>query len=330
MRPRVIYMGTPDFSVPSLERLAANDQCEVALVVTQPDRPAGRGKKLVSPAVKTAADRLGLPVLQTATLRDPDVRQKIVDIQPDLIVVAAFGVILGRWILELPVRGCVNLHASLLPNYRGANPIAAAIAQGEPVTGVTLMQMDRGLDTGGMYASTEVAIEPEDTTESLTPELAAAAGELLEVNLSALLDGSLAAVPQGEGATLARQMTKADGWIDFTRPAVELERHVRAMWPWPRAWTTGPGGERVQVHATQVVPDEQMSPGKIIHSDNAVRVGTGEGLLELRRVQLPGGRPIEGTALLRADALANGLVLGAVDEPDDVPPLVVPVEGTGA
>src|SRR5699024_2299904 len=151
-RPRIIFMGTPDFAVPALEHLAEFEGAEIALVVTQPDRRAGRGKQMSSPAVKIAADRLGLPVLQTGTVRNAEVRERIVDIQPDLVVVSAFGMILGRWILELPAHGCVNLHASLLPKYRGANPIAAAIASGEQETGVSLMRMDRGLDTGPVYA----------------------------------------------------------------------------------------------------------------------------------------------------------------------------------
>lgn len=325
MRARVMYMGTPDFSVPSLEALARSHLCDLALVVTQPDRPAGRGKKHASPAVKTAAERLGVPVLQAATLRDPEVRQRIIDVQPDLVVVAAFRMILGKWVLELPPRGCINLHASLLPKYRGANPIAAAIAEGEEVTGVTLMQMDQGLDTGAVYATIPVAIASDDTTESLTPRLATAAGALLHGHLASLLDGSLTAAPQGEGATVTRQMTKADGWLHFTRPAVELERHARAMWPWPRAWTTDTEGERIQVHAAGIAEGEAVGPGEVAHRGGEVLVGTGEGALVLRRVQMAGRRPIEGDALLRLQALSEGRTLGGVDAPGDLPPLVIPV-----
>lgn len=326
MKPRVIFMGTPDFAVPALQRLAASDLCDVALVVTQPDRAAGRGKKLQSPPVKLAADDLGLTVVQTSTLRDPDVRQRIIDVQPDLIVVAAFGMILGRWILELPTYGCINLHASLLPKYRGANPIAAAIALGEQETGVTLMHMDRGLDTGAMYATQRLAIEPDDTTESLTPKLADVAGELLNTNLESLLDGSATATPQPAGATLTRPMTKADGWMDWTRPAEELERHVRAMWPWPRAWMTTPSGERMQVHRAKVAESDSMSPGHVLNDGARVVVGCGTGALELSVVQLPGKKPIEGHALIHASALENGTQLGLVDGPGNILPLVAPVE----
>lgn len=325
MKPRVIYMGTPGFAVPALERLAASDIADIALVVTQPDRPAGRGKKLVSPAVKIAADGLGLPVLQTGTLRDPAIRQQVIDAKPDLIVVAAFGMILGKWILDLPERGCVNLHASLLPKYRGANPIAAAIAMGEHETGVTLMQMDRGLDTGSMYAMKRIEIGAEDTTDSLTPKLAVVAGDLVGEYLEALLDGSISPTPQGPGATLTRLMTKDDGWLDFARPAAELERHVRAMWSWPRAWTIAVDGTRIQIHRARVA-DVQLAPGEVRHVERRVLVGCAEGALELVRVQVPGGKPIEANALLQASVLANGARLGQHGAPEDRPPLVVPVD----
>ena len=254
-------MGTPEFSVPALMRLIANDMCDVSLVVTQPDRPAGRGKRLMSPAIKVTSDALGVKVVQTATLRDSGVRQRIIELEPDLIVVAAFGMILGRWILELPRYGCVNLHASILPKYRGANPIASAIAEGDDITGVSLMRMDRGLDTGPVYATAEVAISETDTTESLTPKLADAAGDLLIEHLPGLLQGDLHPVPQGEGATLTRMMSKNDGWLDYARPAVELERQVRAMWSWPRAWTTNDDGERIQIHSADVLQEAVGKPG---------------------------------------------------------------------
>jgi methionyl-tRNA formyltransferase len=324
MTSRVIYMGTPEFAVPSLLQLAESESCEIALVITQPDRPAGRGKKLVSPAVKIAADELRLPVLQTGTLRDPEVRQRIIGVRPDLIVVAAFGMILGKWILELPERGCVNLHASLLPKYRGANPIAAAIAMGESETGVTLMQMDRGLDTGAMYAQSRIDIAPDDTTETLTPKLAEVAGDLLASNLDALLAGQLTPEPQPEGATLTRQMTKSDGWLDFHRPADELERHVRAMWSWPRAWTTTDDGERVQIHAARVVDDMELQPGIVVHRGKKVLIGCGTDALELVRLQLPGGKPIEGNAILQAPALKDASTVGKSAAPEITGPLVVP------
>jgi methionyl-tRNA formyltransferase len=326
LKPGVIFMGTPEFAVPALERLAARREIDLALIVTQPDRPAGRGRKLLSPPVKDAAGRLGLPIVQTATLRDPDVRQRIVGIAPDLVVVAAFGMILGTWILELPACGCVNLHASLLPRYRGANPIAAAIAEGEETTGVTLMRMDRGLDTGAVYAMAEDDIRDNDTTETLTQRLADAAGELLDRRLADLLDGSLVAIPQGDRATLTRPMVKDDGWLDFWRPAAELERQVRAMWPWPRAWTTTPNGERIQVQAASVSRARDSAPGTVIHDGGRVLVSTGGGSLVLVRIQLPGGRPLEGPAIASARTLQAGTVLGTTGRPDALRPLVAPVD----
>jgi methionyl-tRNA formyltransferase len=321
-------MGTPDFAVPALEVLARSDVAQVSLVVTQPDRPAGRGKKLAPPAVKSAAEQLGLPVLQAGTLRDPLARQQITDVRPDLIVVAAFGMILGKWILELPSQGCVNLHASLLPKYRGANPIAAAIAMGEIETGVTLMHMDRGLDTGGIYAAASIPVESSDTTETLTPRLATLTGQLLEAHLQSLLQGQLDATPQPPGATLTRQMTKDDGWLDFTRPAMDLERHVRAMWSWPRAWTTTEAGERLQVHRAGAVSGMPFEPGRVMRSGKRVLVGTGHGALELLRVQMPGGRPIEGNAMLQVSAFSDGAVIGRTGAPRDLLPLVTPVDAT--
>lgn len=297
-KPRVIFMGTPDFAVPSLQALAARDDIDLTLVVTQPDRPAGRGKKLAPPAVKVAAEELGLPLLQTDSLRHPEVKERIIGEKPDLAVVAAFGMILGKWILELPTHGCVNLHASLLPKYRGAAPIGAAIAAGDEVAGVTLMQMDRGLDTGDMLATIEIPIADDDTTESLTPKLAGAAAELLDARLNDLLDGKLTPVPQPEGATETRQLRKDDGRIDWSQSAAQIERHIRAMWSWPRAWTALPNGDRMQVHAASVTTDA-LSPGRLAIDGKRVLVGTADGALELVRVQLPGGKPIEGNAMVQ-------------------------------
>ena len=298
-KPRVIFMGTPEFAVPALRILAARTDIELVSVVTQPDRPSGRGKKLAPPPVKEAAIALGLPVMQTDSLRHPDVKQQITASRPDLIVVAAFGMILGKWILELPTRGCVNLHASLLPKYRGASPISAAILAGEDVTGVTLMQMDRGLDTGDMLATIEVPIEHDDTTASLTPKLADAAAGLLDLHLNDVLIGEITPIPQPEGATETRQLTKEDGRIDWNMPAVVIERQVRAMWNWPRAFAQLPDGIRMQVHQAAVSTGSPGRPGQIHVQGTNVVVGTGEGGLLLQRVQLPGGKPIEGHAIVQ-------------------------------
>lgn len=303
---RIIFMGTPEFAVPALTALAQRDDIDLNLVVTQPDRPAGRGKRLLPPPVKRAAEELRVPILQTDSLRYPEVKQRIIDQQPDLIVVAAFGMILGKWILELPTHGCVNLHASLLPSYRGASPISAAIMAGETISGVTLMHMDRGLDTGCMLAKTEISIDDRDTTESLTPRLAEAAASLLDSRLSELLAGTLPCIPQPDGGTETRQLTKEDGRIDWAQPAAAIERQVRAMWSWPRAWTDLADGTRLQIHAAESQPITAHAPGAIRFDGGEVHVGTGQGTLILRRIQLPGGTPVEGNAITQKLARWDG------------------------
>ena len=285
---RVIFMGTPEFAVPALKTLAARDDVDLALVVTQPDRPAGRGNRLTAPPVKDAAEALGLPLLQVPSLRGPETKQRIIALRPDLVVVAAFGMILGKWILELPTRGCVNLHASLLPKYRGASPISAAILAGESVTGVTLMQMDRGLDTGDIIAAVRVPILPTDTTASLTPKLADAGAHLLAEQLADVLAGRATRIPQPFGATETRQLTKDDGRIDWTQSAVAIERQIRAMWDWPRAWTLLPDGTRLQIHAAEVTAAADLAPGACRVLGHQVVVGTSSGSLQLNRIQLPG------------------------------------------
>ncbi|MGN6031025.1 MAG: methionyl-tRNA formyltransferase, partial [Thermomicrobiales bacterium] len=323
--PAVIFMGTPEFAVPALRALAASDAADLRLVVTQPDRPAGRGRALAPPPVKVAATDLGLPVLQTPTLRDPDVRARIVGTEPALIVVAAFGMILGKWILDLPTRGCVNLHASILPAYRGANPISSAILQGDPETGVTLMRMDRGLDTGDILDIARTPVSPADTTDVLTARLADLAANLLTDTLDGLLAGTLAATPQPDGATLTRQLVKADGWIDWSHPAESIARRVRAMWPWPRTWTTLPDGTSLQVHRASLaaMPGQSASSGTILPA-GLVACGRGSAL-RLDRIQLAGGKPVAGAAIANISRLAPGTVLGAIGAPvAPPPPLVVP------
>lgn len=321
---RVTYMGTPEYAVPTLRMLATAPDVQVGLVVTQPDRPQGRGRILQSPPVKLAADELGVPVLQAATLRDPEARGTLEASAPDLIVVAAFGLILGPRTLNLPRLGCVNLHASILPAYRGANPIAAAIAAGEHETGVTLMRMDRGLDTGPILAIAAMPIPADATTGSLTPQLAQLGADLLENHLGAIADGSLQEWPQPAGATETRQMTKDDGWIDWSQPAERIEAHIRAMQPWPRAWTTLPDGTRIQIHAAAIEGGSAGTPGAVTLDDQGVSVATGSGTLRLRSVQFPGGRPLEARALLDRMRPLSGTAFGTTGEPTDRSPLVVP------
>ncbi len=328
MTRRIVFMGTPDYACPSLETLARAPGVEISLVVTQPDRAAGRGRKLVAPPVKVTAERLGLPVYQTASLKSPELRQPIVDVQPDLIVVAAFGIILGRSILDLPPLGCVNLHASLLPKYRGAAPISAAILSGDPVTGVTLMGMERGLDTGPIHAALEIDINSNDTTESLTNRLAAAAARLMGDEIGNLLAGISNATPQPHGATLTRPLVKADGWIDWSWSADRIERHVRAMWSWPRAWTPLPSGEPLQIHAASVRPGEAFrvgEPGTLQATRDGIQVQCGSGVLAIERGQLPGGKPLTSAQLATRKDFASPVVLGAGNPPSTPGPMIVDV-----
>ncbi len=326
MTHSIIYMGTPEFACPALEALAGRADIDVCLVVTQPDRPAGRGRQLQAPPVKRLAESLHLPVYQPESLRTAEQRQPIVELRPNLIVVAAYGLILGRSILELPTRGCVNLHASILPAYRGASPISAAILNGDRETGVTLMRMERGLDTGPMFDAARLDVAPDDTTASLTVRLAAASADVMVRNIDALLDGSLRAVDQPSGATLTRPLVKADGWIDWIQSAVETERLVRAMWPWPRAWTTLPDGAAFQIHAASVeTGDDTVAPGTVATDRAGLRVRCGDGWLRIDRGQLAGGKPLAGTQLATNRAFGAEPPVFGGERPETPGPMIVPV-----
>jgi methionyl-tRNA formyltransferase len=328
----VVFFGTPEFAVPALRRLAGDSTFDVRLVVTQPDRPSGRGRRLASPPVRLVAEELALPVYQTDSLRTPELRAPVATVGADLFVVAAFGVIFGPKVLTLPRRGCVNIHASLLPAYRGASPISAAIACGESVTGVSLMVMDTGLDTGGVFATSQVPIDDTDTTETLTTKLAEAGAALAGSRLAGYVDGAL--VPSGqprEGASMTRPLIKADGWIDWTVPAHHIERLTRAMWPWPRAWTTL-DGEPFQIHRCSVADllvgaSGSLDSGAVFRANGDLAVQCGDGAVILDRVQRAGGRPINGRELLRSQPYLEGARLGAEGGPSRLPGPLVTVLG---
>lgn len=328
---RVVYFGTPAFAVPTLEALVNQAALEVCLVVTQPDRPAGRGRRLAASSVKIAAEAHGLPVYQPPSLRTPDLRAPIADLNADLFVVAAYGLIFGPKTLALPRIACVNVHASLLPAFRGASPISAAILQGDSITGVSLMVMDEGLDTGPVIATGAIPVDPRDTTDSLTHRLATLGAELVATNLARFASGEIVPVPQPtEAATVTRPLVKSDGWLDWNRRADDLERHVRAMWPWPRAWTTI-GAEPLQVHQGSIVTTTEAKspvdePGTLVRLASGAAVACGDGFLVLDAVQRAGGRPISGEAFMLGHSYLEGMVLGAEGRPSSpVPPLIVPV-----
>ena len=296
MSVRIVFMGSPEFAVPSLRRLAEN--YPVVGVITQPDRPAGRGRQPTPPPVKVLAQELGIEVIQPERLKEPEAQDKLRDWAPDLIVVTAFGQILRKSVLELPRYGCVNVHASLLPRWRGAAPINAAILHGDAEAGATIMVMDPGIDTGPMLAQRRMAILPEDTTLSLGTRLAEDGADLLIETLPGYLSGAITPQPQGdEGSTYAPMLAKEDGRLDFNQPADALERRVRAFTPWPGTFFDWQG-QPLKVHQTQIVEGESQ-PGMRMVIDGMPAVGTSAGCLVLTEVQPAGKKPMSGKDFLR-------------------------------
>jgi len=307
---RVIFMGTPDFSVPSLAALLAGP-FQVVAVVTQPDRRSGRGRRLAATPVKQAALAHGLPVLQPPTLRDPETQAELAGYRPEVIVVAAFGQILRPAVLDLPPFGCINVHASLLPRWRGAAPVQAAILAGDQVTGSTVMRMDVGMDTGPILAQAAIPIAPDDTGGSLTDKLAEHGAGLLAETLPRWLAGEITPRPQDERlATVCRPLRKEQGRIDWSRPAAEIARAVRAYNPWPAASTSYQGTQLKILQAWAEEGSRQEPPGSLLARDEAVLVVTGQGLLRLEEVQLAGRRPTPAADFVRGQRDFAGSRLG--------------------
>jgi methionyl-tRNA formyltransferase len=293
--PTIVFMGSPHFAVPSLQALAAH--YPVLGVIAQPDKPAGRGNTLTPPPVKLAAQDLGLEVYQPEKLRQPEALQKLQAWNPDLIVVAAFGQILRPNVLNLPRYGCINVHGSLLPRHRGAAPIQAAILAGDKETGITIMRMDAGIDTGDMLACRATEILPTDTSASLFERLSLLGADLLLETLPAYLSGSLQPQPQpAEGATYAPMLQKEDGLLNFTRPAQELERVIRAYSPWPSAYLPWKGAP-LKVHQAQVRSGGGQT-GRRSVVEGFPAIVTGQGVLLLVEVQPAGKKPMSGKAFL--------------------------------
>lgn len=285
---RVVFMGTPEFAVPSLDALARTE--EVTLVVTNPDRPSGRGRALAAPPVKREALRLGIPLFQPEKARDPESVARIAGERPGLIVVVAYGQILPPSILDIPEYGCINVHASLLPRYRGAAPINWAIARGETVTGVTIMKMDPGMDTGPMLHVREMPIGEDDTAETMFPKLSSLGAQALVEALGKLREGTLAETPQdGNLAIYAPMIKKEHGRIDWGKSAREVRNLVRGMTPWPSAFTDH-DGKTLKILAASV-REGKGSPGEILSVDrDGIVVACGEDALLLDKVQPEGGR----------------------------------------
>lgn len=304
---RVLFYGTPEFALPTLEALLRHHT--VVAVVTQPDRPAGRGRRLTPPPVKVRALAAGLPVLQPARLRDPGWDVRLRAFAPDVAVVVAFGQILPRAVLEVPARGSINVHASLLPRYRGAAPIAWAIIRGERETGVTTFLMDEGLDTGPILLQRATPIHPEETAGELAARLAVLGAELLLETLARL--DTLVPRPQDPAAaTLAPRLTREDGALDWRRPAVELVNRVRGCNPWPGAFTAAPGGRLLLWRARALAGPAEAPPGTLVARAGELVVTAGEGAVLPLEVQPENRRVMTWGEYLRGARLGAGARLG--------------------
>ena len=307
---RVIFMGTPDFSVGTLEALVQAGH-KVVLAVTQPDKPKGRGGKMQYTPVKEKALEYDIPVFQPVKVREKSCVEKLDSYKADVIVVVAFGQILPREILELTPYGCINVHASLLPKYRGAAPIQWSIIDGETVTGVTTMQMDEGLDTGDMLLKTEVPLEPDETGGSLHDKLSAAGAKLCVETLKALEEKTVTPEKQGETPTkYARMLDKELGKIDWTKDAASIERLVRGLNPWPSAYTSWEG-KIMKIWSADVVDRESKAPcgtvAEVTKTDFSVQ--TGKGLLKVTELQIPGKKRMAADAFLRGYKMETGTLL---------------------
>jgi len=306
----VVFAGTPDFALPSLEAIASSRH-RICAVFTQPDRPSGRGRRLAAGPVKERALELGFPVRQPASLRASDAAAQIAACAPDVMVVAAYGLLLPPGILALPRSGCLNVHASLLPRWRGAAPVARAILAGDEKTGICIMRMEAGLDTGPVMLRRETAIGPRETAGELEARLAQEGGAAIVAALDALAADRAGFEPQDSSrATWAAKLTKAEARLDWREPASALERRVRALNPRPVA-ETALDGAQLRIYEAEVVPAAPGPvPGTILGADAAgVVVMTGEQALALKRLQLPGRRSVSAAELANARPLA-GRVLG--------------------
>lgn len=308
---RVVFMGTPDFSVPTLEKIIEAGH-EVIGVVTQPDKAKGRGKKVLFPPVKETALAHNLPVYQPRRARDPEFIEEMKTLNPDVMVVVAFGQILPKAILDIPKYGCINVHASLLPKYRGAAPIQWAVIRGEKVSGVTTMQMDVGLDTGDMLLKKEVLLDEEETGGSLHDKLSTLGGDLLIETLEKIEAGDIHPEKQddSQAGEYARMLDKNLGRIDFSMPAAEIERLIRGLNPWPSAFTSY-NGKTMKLWKAKADNCGQGVPGQVIHVDkNSFTVQTGQGTLQILELQMEGKKRMDAGAFLRGCPLETGTMLG--------------------
>lgn len=307
---KIIYMGTPDFAVYALKSIVEAGH-EVVAVVTQPDKPQGRSKALVPTPVKKQAIEYDIPVYQPEKVREESMVETLWNYSPDAIVVAAYGQILPESILNIPKYGCINIHASLLPKYRGAAPIEWSIIDGEEVTGVTTMYMEKGLDTGDMIEKVEVKIEAEDTGATLHDKLAEAGASLILSTLDALQNGTATRTRQDDSLSCyAKMLNKELGNIDFNKPACEIERLIRGLNPWPCAYTTL-DGKSLKLYKAVVV-DKEGKPGEIIEvTKKTFTVACGEGALVIKNLQPEGKKPMDTASFLNGNKLSTGMMLNS-------------------
>jgi methionyl-tRNA formyltransferase len=312
---RIVFAGTPEFAAEHLKALLDTPH-QIIAVYSQPDRPAGRGQKLTPSPVKQLAVEHGIPVYQPASLRNAEAQTELAALKPDLLVVVAYGLILPQAVLDIPRLGCINSHASLLPRWRGAAPIQRAVEAGDAESGVTVMQMEAGLDTGPMLLKVSTPISAADTGGSLHDRLASLGPQAVIQAIGGLAAGNLVGEVQDDSlATYAHKLSKDEARLDWSRPAVELERLVRAFHPWPICHSTL-NGEAIKVHAVQLSEEQgegSGAPGTLLAADKSgLTVACGEGALRLTRLQLPGGKALNFSDLYnsRREQFAIGLVLG--------------------
>ena len=303
---RAVFIGTGDIALPSFRWLIAAPGIEVAALVTQPDKPVGRHQELQPPAIKRLALERGIPVLQPLKLRAPEAVAEVRTFDADVIVVMAYGQILPKGVLDAAKLACLNLHASLLPRWRGASPIQAAIEAGDRTTGITVMFMDEGLDTGDMLLTREIAIEPGDTGGTLHDRLAELAPIALADAIALLREGRAPRTPQpAEGVTCAGKLTREHGHLDFSAGREAVARKVRAMNPWPAA-STGMEGRRLKIFAASPLEQPVLAPGALAASEDGLLIGTGDGCVLATDVQLEGKKRMNAREFLRGHPIAKG------------------------
>ncbi|GGQ01593.1 methionyl-tRNA formyltransferase [Streptomyces griseomycini] len=309
---KLVFAGTPEVAVPALDALLASGRHEVAAVVTRPDAPAGRGRRLVASPVAERAEEAGIEVLKPARPRDPEFLERLKEIGPDCCPVVAYGALLPKAALDIPARGWVNLHFSLLPAWRGAAPVQHAVMAGDEITGASTFLIEEGLDSGPVYGTLTEEIRPTDTSGDLLTRLALAGAGLLAATMDGIEDGTLKAVPQpAEGVSLAPKVTVEDARVDWNTPALRVDRVVRGCTPAPGAWTTF-RGERLKIVQAAPVPGRtDLAPGELAAGKNNVYVGTGSYAVELLWVQAQGKKPMRAADWARGVRIAAGERVGA-------------------